>query len=105
MDYLKGIQAAVTVCDGEGIIRYMNERSAEVFTADGGASLIGSSLFDCHPEPALTKLKELLEHQRTNVYTIEKNGKKKLIYQTPCEGGLMEISIELPETMEHFQRT
>ena len=104
MDYLKGIRAAVTVCDAAGTIRYMNDRSAEVFAKEGGALLVGTSLIDCHPEPALTKLKYLLEHQATNVYTIEKNGKKKLIYQTPCEGGLMEISIELPEHMEHFVR-
>lgn len=104
MDYLQKIQAAVTVSDSAGIIRYMNDRSAEVFKADGGTTLIGTSLFECHPEPAQTKLKHLLEHQLTNTYTIEKNGKKKLIFQTPCDGGMMEISIELPEKMEHFIR-
>ena len=87
MDWLKEINAAVTICDTDGIIVYMNERSAQVFESDGGKNLIGQSLFGCHPEPALTKLNELLANGSTNIYTIEKNGKKKMIYQTPLACG------------------
>ena len=61
----------------------MNEKSEQVFKNDGGKDLIGKSLFGCHPEPALTKLKEMLADGSTNVYSIEKNGRKKIIYQTP----------------------
>ncbi len=109
MDFINGISAAVTICDKQGVIVYMNERSQEVFKNDGGKLLIGQSLFDCHPEPALTKLKELLASGGTNVYTIEKNGKKKIIYQSPwyehnAVGGLIEMSFELPDVMEHFVR-
>ena len=110
MDYVSEISAAVTVCDTQGIIVYMNERSQEVFKNDGGKMLIGQSLFGCHPEPALTKLKELLASGGTNVYTIEKNGKKKIIYQSPWKvngaaAGLVEMSFELPDVMEHFVRS
>jgi transcriptional regulator with PAS, ATPase and Fis domain len=109
MDWLKGINAAVTICDNEGIIVYMNEKSEDVFKDDGGKDLMGQSLFGCHPEPALAKLKDMLQHGSTNVYTIEKNGKKKLIYQSPWLStgvvrGMIEISIELPADMEHFIR-
>ncbi len=109
MDHLNTINAAVTVCDVHGTIVYMNERSGEVFRNDGGKALIGQSLFGCHPEPALTKLKELLASGRTNVYTIEKNGKRKIIYQSPwyehnAVAGMIEMSFELPEVMEHFVR-
>ena len=78
MDWLKEINAAVTICDNQGIIVYMNEKSEQVFENDGGKNLIGSSLFGCHPEPALTKLKEMLAHGSTNVYSIEKKERKKL---------------------------
>ena len=109
MDWLKEINAAVTICDNRGIIVYMNEKSEQVFENDGGKNLIGSNLFGCHPEPALTKLKEMLADGSTNVYTIEKEGKKKIIYQTPwfnenTFGGLIEISFNIPNKMPHFIR-
>ena len=109
MDWLKEINAAVTICDTDGIIVYMNEGSAQVFESDGGKNLIGQSLFGCHPEPALTKLNELLAKGSTNIYTIEKNGKKKLIYQAPYYEnneykGFVELSMEIPEVMENFVR-
>jgi len=109
LDWLKEINAAVTVCDNTGIIVYMNEKSEQVFVNDGGKKLIGSNLFGCHPEPALTKLKEMLADGSTNVYTIEKDGKKKIIYQTPwfnenTFGGFIEISFNIPDEMPHFIR-
>lgn len=109
MDWLKEINAAVTVCDNNGIIVYMNEKSEQVFENDGGKKLIGSNLFGCHPEPALTKLKEIMADGSTNIYTIEKNGNKKIIYQTPwfnenTFGGFIEISFNIPNEMPHFIR-
>ncbi len=109
MDWLKEINAAVTICDNDGIIVYMNEKSGQVFENDGGKNLIGTNLFGCHPEPALTKLKEMLADGITNVYTIEKNGKKKIIYQTPWVNenvieGMVEISFNIPDKMLHFIR-
>lgn len=104
MDLLDDITAAVTVCDAQGTIVYMNDRSAEVFASDGGRALLGSNIYDCHPEPARSTLKELMESGRTNVYTIEKNGRRKIIFQSPCRGGMAEISFELPEEMRHFIR-
>ena len=109
MDWLKEINAVVTICNNHGIIVYMNEKSEKVFKNDGGKDLLGKSLFDCHPEPALTKLKEMLNDGSTNVYTIEKNGKKKIIYQTPwfkenVIEGMVEISYEIPNEMQHFVR-
>lgn len=99
----------MTVCDKEGLILEMNDRAAQTFADDGGYNLIGKNLLDCHPEPARTKLKELLDNRQTNVYTIEKNGVKKLIYQAPwykngVYGGLVELSLEIPFEMPHFVR-
>ncbi|CUQ61167.1 Uncharacterised protein [Dorea longicatena] len=44
-----------------------------------------------------------------NAYTIEKNGVKKMIYQTAWKqdgvvGGLVEISMEIPGEMPHYMR-
>ncbi len=108
-EWIKEFPGAITVCDPQGIILEMNERSAEVFKEDGGVALIGSNLFDCHPEPARSKLKALMERQERNVYTIEKKGIKKLIYQTPWyrEGeyaGFVELSLEIPTELPHFIR-
>jgi hypothetical protein len=101
---------AFTVCDPEGIVLEMNQTAIEVFKDSGGAKLIGTNILDCHPEPARTKFQQLLETRQTNVYTIEKRGVKKLIYQTPwyhednTYGGFIEISLPIPFDMPHFVR-
>jgi transcriptional regulator with PAS, ATPase and Fis domain len=100
---------AITICDATGVIVYMNKRSRQVFAQEGGDRLLGANLLDCHPAAAKTRLQEIMHHQATNVYTIEKGGKKKLIYQSPWyeDGvyrGLVELALELPEHMPHFKR-
>jgi transcriptional regulator with PAS, ATPase and Fis domain len=102
--------AAITVSDANGIILEMNEQACATFAEDGGASLIGKNLLDCHVEPARTKVADLLRSKSLNVYTIEKNGTKKLIYQSPWfeEGkfaGFVELSLPISEQMPHFIRT
>lgn len=107
--WVKNFPAAITVCDEKAIITEMNDTSVKVFENDGGKSLIGTNLLDCHPEPSKSELIEIMEQKRINVYTIEKDGKKKLIYQTPnyVNGeykGFVELSIPLPDEMRHFVR-
>lgn len=102
---LKGV--AITVCDKEGNILDMNARSADVNSE--GKKIIGNNLFGCHPERAAAILKDLLDHEKLNAYTIEKKGVKKLIYQVPWYdgeefGGLIEISLPIPFDMPHFVR-
>ncbi len=101
---------SITVCDPEGIILYLNAKAAATYSADGGLRLIGTNLFDCHPAPARAKLQALMDSRQKNVYTIEKNGVKKLIYQTPWfEGteyrGFVELSLEIPFELPHFVRS
>jgi hypothetical protein len=52
----------------------------------------------------------MLVEPTTNAYTIEKNGIKKLIYQTPwyengVYQGFVELSLEIPFEMKHAVRT
>ena len=107
--FFKEAGLAITVCDTEGNILDMNDKSATTFLASGGYELIGKSLMDCHPEPARTKLQDMLANPRTNAYTIEKNGVRKMIYQTAWRengvvAGLVEISMVIPEDMPHYVR-
>jgi transcriptional regulator with PAS, ATPase and Fis domain len=101
--------AAVTVCDVQGKIIQLNAKALETFAADGGANLIGTSVLDCHPEPARTKLKDIMDNRTTNVYTIEKRGVRKLIYQAPWfedgrYAGHVELSFEIPWDLPHHKR-
>jgi len=107
--WVQNFPGAVTVSDIHGTLLEMNDKAAEVFAEDGGLGLIGTNIFDCHPEPARTKLLELYETGQTNVYTIEKKGKKKLIYQTPWYrdghfAGFVELALEIPFELPHFVR-
>jgi hypothetical protein len=101
--------ASIVVCDAEGIILEMNARAIETFAADGGAALIGSNVLACHPEPSRTMLTGMLASGQKNVYTIRKNGIRKLIYQSPwyskgVYAGFVELSLPIPDTMPHFDR-
>jgi len=105
----KELPFAITICDTEAIILYMNDRSISTFQKYGGADIIGTSLFDYHHGPSEVKLNELLDTQIKNAYTIEKNGIKKMIYQSPWYrnsefAGLIELSLEIPMEMVHFVR-
>jgi transcriptional regulator with PAS, ATPase and Fis domain len=107
--WVKEFSGSITVCDPDGIVLEMNDKSRQAYQADGGEKLIGTNMLDCHPEPARAKLQQLLDTQTANVYTIEKNGVKKLIYQTPWYrdgryAGFVELALEIPAQMPHFIR-
>jgi hypothetical protein len=107
--WIKEFPGAVTVCDPDGIILEMNDKAAKTFEKDGGYALIGKSLFACHSEASVEKLKRLMEQRETNIYSIEKQGLKKLIYQSPWTqkgvyAGFLEISLEIPFELPHFVR-
>ena len=109
-EWIKEFPAAVTVCDQNGIILQMNDRAAKTFEKDGGYALLGKNMLDCHPEEARSKTERLFASHEKNVYTIEKNGIKKLIYQSPwfkngTYAGFVELSLEIPFEVPHFVRT
>ena len=107
LHWADGIDCAVTICDNEGKILYMNDRSRLTFARHG--DIIGHDLFGYHPEKAQAQIRHMLATGETNAYYVTKNGVKKLIYQTPWrrEGeiaGLVEISIPRPADMPHYDR-
>jgi transcriptional regulator with PAS, ATPase and Fis domain len=109
MEFIETLDGAVIVSDAGGNIIYLNDRAANNFQKEGGRELIGKNLNDCHGEYSRAKISEMMETHEKNVYTIEKKGKKKLIYQAPwfhegVFGGFVELSLEIPFGMPHFKR-
>jgi transcriptional regulator with PAS, ATPase and Fis domain len=107
--WVKEFSAAVTVCDTQGKILEMNSQAVKVFEKNGGDKLIGANVLDCHPDRARAKLQAIMDDRKTNVYTIEKAGVKKLVYQAPWYkdgeyAGIVELAIEIPFEIPHFVR-
>ena len=106
-DWAKEINCAITVCDTEGIILYMNDKAKETFASYG--ELVGKSLMGCHSDHSKDIIRKMMETGGTNCYTISKKGLRKMIYQTVWRqdgkvAGLVEFSIVLPEEMPHYDR-
>lgn len=109
VNWYKEVPFSITVCDKEGVILEMNDKSAITFAKDGGRELIGKSLTGCHSPRDNRKIFDMISSESVNVYTIEKDGKKKLIYQCPWYrngelGGLVELSLVIPFEIPHFMR-
>jgi len=101
---------AITVSDTSGKIVYMNDKSALTFDKYGGKELVGKNLMDCHLPVSWEKILDIMNSQKVNCYTIEKEGIRKLIYQAPWYdngklSGLVELSMVIPVNMDHFIRT
>lgn len=108
-DWMEEFTGAITVTDAEGKIIYMNNKAAQTFEAEGGLALIGRNIMDCHRPESQEKIKKILESGQPNVYTIEKKGKKKLVFQTVWTEagqvrGLVELSLEIPTAVPHLVR-
>ena len=107
--WIEEFDGDITVCDAAGIIVAMNGHAARTFAADGGKALVGTNLLDCHPEPSRSRLREMLEKRQGNVYTIEKRGIRKLVYQSPWYrdgqyAGFVELGLVIPDPLPCFKR-
>ena len=105
IDWAKELDAAVCVCDLKGIVTYMNKKGVIAY----GSDLTGKEIYSCHPAPALEKFKNLMASGKENIYSIEKNGIKKMVYQLPLvENGkcvaYAEIVKEIPKEVPHYIR-
>jgi PAS domain S-box-containing protein len=108
-EWVEGLPAEVMVCDDQGTILEMNQAAEDLFAADGGRDLLGTNVLECHPEPSLTKLKDMLEKEITNAYLNTENGERRFFFQSPWYGfgkyaGFVEISFPVPEDIPHFIR-
>lgn len=109
-DWAFRTNCAITVADATCRIIYMNERSRQTFAARGGAALIGHNLMEYHNERSQAIIRRLLAEGGTNAYTIEKEGVRKMIFQSAwfdaggAVAGLVEISMVIPAEMPHYVR-
>jgi transcriptional regulator with PAS, ATPase and Fis domain len=110
-DWVTGFPGAVTVTDLEHRIVYMNDRAAQGYAKDGGHALTGKVMMPCHNERSKSIIEGLLESGGQNVYTIEKTGQRKLIFQSAWRdeagqvAGLVELSLVMPPEMPHYVRS
>jgi len=109
MEWIDKLDGNVIVSDADGKIIYMNEKAIIHYEKDGGKNLIGRDLLECHNEDSRKKIMEIMISGQKNVYTIEKRGKRKIIYQSPWFRnsefrGIIEFSLEIPIEMAHFIR-
>lgn len=107
-DWAEDIEGAVTVCDKEGTVIYMNKRSRETFNKQGD-TMVGKSMIPCHSERSQAIIRDMLQNNHAHCYTISKHGQRKLIFQTPWRQdgevkGLVEFSFVIPEEMPHYDR-
>jgi hypothetical protein len=107
--WAKELGVAISVCNAKGVMVEMNGRASEAFASYGGRTLIGKDLFACHPGASKGKLARLLKSRRTNLYTVEKRGVKKVVIQAPWFrrgrfAGYVEIVAVLPKRVPHFVR-
>lgn len=103
-----GLDCGVTVCDGQGVIIYINEKAAATF-ASFGDKLVGRSLFEFHGDRSTELIRKMLSEGSSNSYTIEKSGIHKLIVQMPWfdndrVAGLVELSMVTPSELPHYIR-
>ena len=101
---------AITVTDKDLIIVYLNDKAAATFDKEGGKDLVGTNLLSCHKHRSIEIIKRIFDSGEANVYTIEKKGVKKFIYQAPWRkdgeiAGLVELSMEVPFELPHFVRS
>ena len=65
-DWAFGMNCAVTVCDADGVILYMNEKALETFASRG--DMRGRNLFPCHNERSKSIMRRMLDTGESNTY-------------------------------------
>lgn len=108
-DWAESVSFAVTICNENADVIYMNAKSRLTFEKHG--DMIGKNLKDCHPPHAWAKIQHLLATGESNSYHILKEGVKKFIHQTPWykpgsskPAGLVEISVVIPLEIPCYER-
>ncbi len=96
-NWIEEFDGAVTVCDTDYKIIYMNEVSRENFKRFGD-NLIGQNLLECHNEESNAIIRKIMNEGYVHSYTLKKkDGRLKAIQQSPWREkgaikGIVEIS-------------
>ncbi len=106
-EWIATYPAEIIVCDQDGTILDMSDVAIRIYEKEGGAALIGSSVFDHHPEPARSQMVDVVNRRSHVVYTTEKAGRKKLIsigswFRNGEYAGFTLITLDLPATVPNI---
>lgn len=109
MEWFEHLPCALTVCDRDYKILYLNKAAAEVNAESGGKALIGRSLLDCHPQRARRMLRRVMASGKPHVFTTERRGVKKMVYEAHWQndgevGGMVEVYFRLPRKVRNLGR-
>ena len=63
--WAEGTHCAITVCDLEGKVIFMNERSRATFDKDG-RTMLGQNLMPCHSEKSQEKIRHMIATDTVN---------------------------------------
>jgi len=107
--WLEQLSCAVTVCDRNYKILYMNDAEAQSTAKSGGKALIGKNLLDCHSPKSQKTLRKIMSSNKPNIYTAERKGIKMMVYQGQWRkkghvAGLVEIHFQLPRKVRNVKR-
>lgn len=103
-------EVAITITNSKGEFIDMNKTSKQVNLKDITKTVVGQHISHCHNARSNKIIEGMINNKSKNIYTITKNGRKKLIYQSPwfeedgSFGGLIEISMFLPDELPHYNR-
>ena len=67
-EFFNELDSAITVCDRDGIILFMNEKACGIFEKYGGRDLIGKNTFDYHNQNSCEIIKRLSREDISNTY-------------------------------------
>jgi hypothetical protein len=106
-DWITAFPGSVIVSDREHRILWMNDKAKADW---GGRSLVGTDMMGCHRERSQALIRELLASGGSNMYTVQDEGGKKLIYQTAWRdaagavAGLVELVMDAPAEIPNHAR-
>ena len=69
--WAEDLGCAITVCDADFKIIYMNRRSRDTFLRPDRPELIGHNLLGYHQPASIEVMKSMMEGDHTNCYTVE----------------------------------
>jgi len=109
LEWFENLPCAVTVCDRNYTILYVNQATAEANAERGGKELVGRSLLDCHPPRARRLLRKVMDSGEPHIFTSERNGRKKMVYEAHWRrdgevGGMIEVSFQLPRKVRNLAK-
>jgi PAS domain S-box-containing protein len=89
LEFFKSIidqdRCAVVICNLKHEIVYMNPAAAQYYGKKGGASLVGTSIMDCHNQDSQDKMKRVVDWfaaspENNIVYTFHNEAQNKDVY-------------------------